>query len=36
LIPLKIWLESYYSSTSLISFFSSLGAFIRIRDKRLR
>jgi hypothetical protein len=36
LIPLEVCLDSYYSSTSLISFFSGLGVFIRIRDKRLR
>jgi hypothetical protein len=35
LIPLEGWLDSYHSPTSLISFFSSLGVFIRIRDKRL-
>jgi hypothetical protein len=36
LVPLEVWLDYYYSSTSLISFFSSLGVFIQIRDKRLR
>jgi hypothetical protein len=35
LIPLEVWLDSYYYSTSLVSFFSSLDVFIRVRDKRL-